>query len=53
VEAARRRGHVAFGYRLEREAGDAASSYGIHTNPKKSELVTFAPEDKVIVAAED
>ena len=53
VEAARRRGHVAFGYRLEREAGDAARSYGVHTNPKKSELVTFAPEDKVIVAAED
>jgi ion channel POLLUX/CASTOR len=53
VEAARRVGQVAFGYRLVRETGDAAKSYGVHTNPKKSELVTFTPEDKVIVLAED
>ena len=37
VEAARRAGHVAFGYRLLREAGDAEKSYGVHTNPNKSE----------------
>ena len=53
VEAARRVGQVAFGYRLVRETGDATKSYGVHTNPKKSELVTFTPEDKVIVLAED
>ncbi len=53
VEAAGRRGQTAFGYRLVREAGDAARSYGVHTNPKKSELVTFSPEDKLIVIAED
>jgi ion channel POLLUX/CASTOR len=53
VEAARRRGQSAIGYRLEAEAGDAAKSYGIHTNPKKSELVTFTPDDKIIVLAED
>jgi ion channel POLLUX/CASTOR len=53
VEAARRQGHVAIGYRLERESGDAGKSYGVHTNPKKSEQVTFAPEDKVIVLAEE
>ncbi|HEX7541706.1 MAG TPA: hypothetical protein VF352_06215, partial [Anaerolineales bacterium] len=53
VEAARRTGQVAFGYRLVREAGDAAKSYGVHTNPKKSGMVTFTPEDKVIVLAED
>jgi len=53
VEAACRLGHVAFGYRLVREAGKAEKSYGIHTNPKKSERVTFAPEDKVIVLAEE
>jgi len=53
VEAARRAGQVAFGYRLVREAGDAKKSYGVHTNPKKSELVTFTPEDKVIVLAEE
>ncbi len=53
VEAARRAGQLAFGYRLAREAGDAGKAYGVHTNPKKSDLVTFTPEDKVIVLAEE
>ncbi len=53
VEAARRRGQVAIGYRLAREAGDKAQSYGVHTNPKKSALVKFSAEDKIIVIAED
>ena len=53
TEAARRHGHVAIGYRLVRESGEAAKSYGVHTNPKKSEIVTFALEDKIIVLAED
>jgi voltage-gated potassium channel Kch len=53
VEAARPRGEVAIGYRLMSEAGEAAKSYGVHTNPKKSELVAFAPEDKIIVVAEN
>jgi hypothetical protein len=53
VEAARRRGETALGYRITSEASDAGKSYGVHTNPKKSELVTFAPEDKIIVIAED
>ncbi len=51
AEAARRRNETAIGYRLMREAGDAEKSYGVHTNPKKSEMVTFAPEDKIIVIA--
>ena len=53
VEAARRRGETAIGYRLFSEIKDAAKTYGVHTNPKKSEQVTFAPEDKVIVLAEN
>ncbi len=53
VEAARRRGHLAFGYRLAHEAGDSGKAYGVHTNPKKSERVTFSAEDKVIVLAEE
>lgn len=52
VEAACRAGQLAFGYRLTREAGDAGKSYGVHTNPKKSGMVTFNPEDKVIVLSE-
>jgi hypothetical protein len=53
VEAARRRGQVAIGYRLMSQAGEKEKSYGIHTNPKKSEAVTFAPEDKIILVAEE
>ena len=53
VEAARRRGETALGYRITAEASDAGKAYGVHTNPKKSENVTFALEDKVIVIAED
>jgi len=53
VEAARRRGQTAIGYRLEAEAHDASKSYGVHTNPKKSEAVVFSSEDKLIVVSED
>jgi len=53
VEAAKRRGETAIGYRLASEAGDAAKSYGVHTNPKKSAQVVFNSADKVIVIAEE
>jgi voltage-gated potassium channel Kch len=53
VESARRRGEVAIGYRLVAEAGEAAKFYGVHVNPDKSNLITFAQEDKVIVLAEE
>ena len=53
VEAARRRGETPLGYRITAEANEAVRAYGVHTNPKKSEQVTFAPEDKVIVIAEN
>ena len=53
VEAARRRGETAIGYRIASESKDAGKAYGVHTNPKKSQPVVFAPEDKVIVFAEE
>ncbi len=53
VEAARRRGETAIGYRITSESKDADKVYGVHTNPRKSLEVTFAPEDKVIVIAEE
>lgn len=53
IEAARRRGHTAFGYRLQAHAGDAAQAYGVVVNPRKSDRVSFAPGDKVVVLAED
>jgi ion channel POLLUX/CASTOR len=53
AEAARRRGETPLGYRITSEASNAGRAYGVHTNPKKSETVTFSPEDKVIVIAEN
>src|SRR5215218_1946504 len=52
VEAARRRGEVAVGYRLKVEAVDPNTSYGVHLNPLKSRRVTFARDDSLIVLAE-
>jgi len=52
VEAARQRGETAFGYRIAAEAADAGRAYGVHTNPKKSALVTFAAGDRIIVLSE-
>lgn len=52
TEAARQRGETAIGYRVAAEASDAGKSYGVHTNPRKSDAVTFAAEDKVVVIAE-
>ncbi|MCL4268998.1 MAG: NAD-binding protein [Anaerolineales bacterium] len=52
VEAAKRRGETAMGYRLMSESHDAEKAYGVHTNPKKSERVIFKPEDKLIVISE-
>ncbi|GAB4579041.1 MAG: lipoprotein [Anaerolineales bacterium] len=53
VEAARRRGQVAVGYRLQAESREAEKMYGVHVNPKKSEKVKFTEEDKLIVLAEN
>jgi ion channel POLLUX/CASTOR len=53
TEAARRRGETPLGYRVTAEANDALRSYGIHTNPRKSEMVTFTPRDKLIMIAEN
>lgn len=53
VESARNHGQTAIGYRLMNEANDPGKAYGIRTNPRKSDVVTFAPQDKIIVIAED
>jgi len=53
VEAARRRGETAIGYRVTAEVSDASKAYGVHTNPPKSQQVTFTPDDKIIVIAEN
>jgi len=53
AEAARRRGEVAIGYRIVEHAHNNAEQYGVVVNPKKSEMIMFAADDKVIVVAED
>ena len=52
VDAVRRRGEIAVGYRVKAEAGDPRKSYGVRLNPTKSRRIEFAEGDKVIVLAE-
>jgi ion channel POLLUX/CASTOR len=52
VEAARRRGEVAVGYRLAAKTADPTASYGVYLNPEKSRRVTFSGQDRLIVLAE-
>jgi voltage-gated potassium channel Kch len=53
VEAARRRGEIAIGYKVRAHASDAEQSYGVVTNPPKSKMITFAEWDRIIVVAEE
>jgi voltage-gated potassium channel Kch len=53
VASARRRSEVAIGYRVKALAARAADQYGVRVNPAKSDPVTFAEGDKIIVLAED
>jgi voltage-gated potassium channel Kch len=52
IEAANRRGETAFGYKIHSERDDPERSFGVHTNPKKMDLITFKDGDKIIVMAE-
>lgn len=51
VEAARRRGEVALGYRLLAEEEQKVTQ-GVRINPRKSAKVTFSERDKVVVLAQ-
>lgn len=53
LEAARRRGQTAMGYRIAAKARSSVDSYGVIVNPRKTDRVTFAAGDRVIVLAED
>ena len=52
LEAARRRGETALGYRVAADAHVSANGYGVRVNPLKSERISFASGDRVIVLAE-
>jgi voltage-gated potassium channel Kch len=53
VEAAKQHGQCAIGYRIGAKAKEPGTQYGVRVNPRKSELITFAPEDRIIVVAQD
>jgi hypothetical protein len=53
LDAAARRGETAIGYRQMVHADDPAKGYGVKVNPNKSQVVTFAAEDRIVVLAED
>ncbi len=53
IEAARRRGEVAFGYRIAAVAEVASAAYGVSVNPAKAALATFAAADRIVVLAQD
>ncbi len=52
TEAARRRGETAIGYRIISESHNADKAYGVHTNPKKAERISFSDQDKIVVISE-
>jgi voltage-gated potassium channel Kch len=52
VEAARRRGQVAIGYRQVQHANDASRTYGVTINPDKAQPIELSEEDQIVVLAE-
>ncbi|MCU1580397.1 MAG: potassium transporter TrkA [Rhodoglobus sp.] len=51
LEAARRRGETAIGYRVVADARNGERGYGVTVNPKKADRTTFVAGDKIIVLA--
>lgn len=53
LEAARRQGQTAIGYRLLSEASAPDQAFGVHLNPDKAAPITLAAQDRVIVLADE
>jgi hypothetical protein len=53
LEAARRRGETAIGYRIAEHAHNSSQAYGVRVNPDKGDQIIFAKGDRIIVLAED
>ena len=53
LESAALKGQIAIGYRIFADANEASKAYGVVINPKKSDLIRFTSEDKIVVLAED
>jgi ion channel POLLUX/CASTOR len=53
LEAARRRGETAIGYRIAADMRSNERAYGVKVNPVKGDTMRFVPGDKIIVLAEN
>lgn len=53
AESAAQINETAFGYRITSQAQNSDKQFGVYMNPDKSKTITFAPEDFIIVLAED
>jgi voltage-gated potassium channel Kch len=53
VESAARKNESAFGYCVFADAFSPSKLYGVSINPSKSEMITFAEDDRIIVMSED
>jgi voltage-gated potassium channel Kch len=53
AESAAQLNETAFGYRISSQAQQSENAFGVYMNPDKSKMVTFSPEDFIIVLAED
>ena len=53
LEAARRRGETAIGYRIAEKQRSSADQFGIKVNPRKATRLAFVPGDKIVVLAND
>jgi len=52
LESACQQDEIAIGYRLQAEAHNDGKDFGVHLNPKKSEMINFSAGDRLIVLAE-
>jgi len=53
LEAARRRGETAIGYRIAEKQRSSTDQFGVKVNPRKATRLAFAPGDKIVVLAND
>ena len=53
IESAARKNEIAIGYKLECHSGNPDKAYGVVVNPDKSQEITFAAGDQIVVLAED
>jgi len=52
LEAARRKGETAIGYRVAAHSHESAAAYGVVLNPKKSAILRLQAEDRVVVLSD-